>query len=83
MGKSCGFMHIGWSKAGFLGDELSSEKFSNSTLLANALANLRAGDIAMAHLGIWSRKDPWALGVLEPLIIGLKEKGYCFATIEK
>ena len=83
MGKSCGFAHIGWSKAGFLGDELSSEKFSNSTLLANALANLRAGDIAMAHLGIWSRKDPWALGVLEPLIIGLKEKGYCFATIEK
>jgi hypothetical protein len=26
----------------------------------------------VAHLGIWSRKDPWAPAVLEPLITGLK-----------
>jgi peptidoglycan-N-acetylmuramic acid deacetylase len=33
----------------------------------------------MAHLGIWSRKDPWAPAVLEPLITGLKARGFCFA----
>jgi len=36
----------------------------------------------MAHLGIWSRKDPWALGVLDPLIVGLKAQGFCFGTID-
>jgi hypothetical protein len=37
----------------------------------------------MAHLGIWSRKDPWAPGVLEPLISGLEQKGFCFATLRE
>jgi peptidoglycan/xylan/chitin deacetylase (PgdA/CDA1 family) len=37
----------------------------------------------MAHLGIWSRKDPWAPSVLEPLIMGLKDKGFCFATLRE
>jgi peptidoglycan/xylan/chitin deacetylase (PgdA/CDA1 family) len=37
----------------------------------------------MAHLGIWSRKDPWAPAVLEPLIVGLKERGFCFATLRE
>jgi peptidoglycan/xylan/chitin deacetylase (PgdA/CDA1 family) len=35
----------------------------------------------VAHLGIWSRKDAWAPAVLEPLIQGLKQKGFCFATL--
>lgn len=81
MGHVCGYQHVGWSAAGFLGDELPSEKYSNKHLLDQALKNLRPGDIAMAHLGIWSRKDPWAPDVLEPLIIGLKMKGFCFDTI--
>ena len=34
----------------------------------------------MAHLGIWSRKDPWA-PMLDPLIAGLKRRGLCFATL--
>jgi hypothetical protein len=37
----------------------------------------------MAHLGIWSRQDAWAPAVLEPLIVGLKEKGFCFETINQ
>jgi peptidoglycan/xylan/chitin deacetylase (PgdA/CDA1 family) len=37
----------------------------------------------MAHLGIWSRKDPWAPAVLEQLIINLKGRGFCFATLPK
>jgi peptidoglycan/xylan/chitin deacetylase (PgdA/CDA1 family) len=81
--KACGFEHVGWASAGFLGDELSSEKFSNDALLKKALRDIRTGDILMAHLGIWSRKDPWAPTVLEPLIMGLKDRGFCFATLRE
>ena len=81
--KACGYAHVGWSTAGFLGDELPSDKFSNDALLRKALRDIKPGDILMAHLGIWSRKDPWAPAVLEPLIVGLKAKGYCFQTLRK
>lgn len=81
--KACGFAHVGWAPAGFLGDELPSERYSNNALLANALRNIRSGDILMAHLGIWSRQDPWAPAVLEPLIVGLKERGFCFSTLRE
>ena len=79
--KSCGYAHVGWANAGFLGDDLPSEKFSNEVLLKKALRDIRSGDILMAHLGIWSRKDPWAPANLEPLIVGLKERGFCFETL--
>jgi peptidoglycan/xylan/chitin deacetylase (PgdA/CDA1 family) len=79
----CGYKHVGWSPAGFLGDELPSERVSNAALLAKALREIRPGDILVAHLGIWSRKDPWAPAVLEPLITGLKAKGFCFATLRE
>jgi peptidoglycan-N-acetylmuramic acid deacetylase len=81
--KSCGFAHVGWSPAGFLGDELSSQSHPNAALLNKALRDVKGGDILLAHLGIWSRKDPWAPAVLEPLIVGLKKKGLCFATIDQ
>jgi peptidoglycan-N-acetylmuramic acid deacetylase len=81
--KSCGFKHVGWAAAGFLGDELPSEKFSNASLLAKALRDVRSGDILMAHLGIWSRRDPWAPAVLEPLVKGLKARGFCFQTLSQ
>lgn len=79
--RGCGFEHVGWADAGFLGDELPSERYSNAHLLAQALKNIRSGDILLAHLGIWSRRDPWAPAVLEPLIQGLKAKGFCFSTL--
>lgn len=81
--RACGWRHVGWSPAGFLGDELASERYSNRMLLDRALRDIRRGDILLAHLGIWSRKDPWAPAVLEPLIVGLKEKGFCFATLRE
>ncbi|MEA9983034.1 polysaccharide deacetylase family protein [Herbaspirillum sp. RTI4] len=80
-GTSCGYAHAGWSPAGFSGDELPSEKWPNAVLLKRMLRDLKDGDIVMAHLGIWSRRDPWAPAVLEPLISGLERKGYCFATL--
>ena len=79
--QSCGYAHVGWSAAGFLGDELPSEKFSNDMLLKKALKDIKAGDILMGHLGIWSRKDPYMPANLEPLIVGLKERGFCFETL--
>lgn len=82
MGNACGFKHIGWAPTGFLGDELSSAQYPNEQLLKKSLGEIKDGDITMAHLGIWSRKDPWALGVLDPLIVGLKAQGFCFATID-
>jgi peptidoglycan/xylan/chitin deacetylase (PgdA/CDA1 family) len=81
--KTCGYDHVGWAPAGFLGDELSSERYPNELLLKKALRDIQAGDILVAHLGIWSRKDPWAPAVLEPLIVGLKARGLCFATLRE
>ncbi len=81
--RACGYRHVGWAPAGFLGDELPSESFSNQYLLQKALRDIRSGDILLAHLGIWSRKDPWAPAALEPLIKGLKAKGFCFATLRE
>lgn len=82
-GKACGYSHFGWAPAGFSGDETSSQAFPNSVLLKRALANLKDGDIFLAHLGIWSRKDPWAPADLEPLLTGLEQKGMCFATLRE
>jgi peptidoglycan/xylan/chitin deacetylase (PgdA/CDA1 family) len=80
--QACGYRHVHWASAGFLGDELPSETHPNAQLLRQALAGIRAGDILIAHLGIWSRRDPWA-PMLDPLITGLKARGLCFATLRE
>ncbi|SDY19856.1 Peptidoglycan/xylan/chitin deacetylase, PgdA/CDA1 family [Collimonas sp. OK242] len=82
-GEACGYQHVAWAEAGFSGDELPSDKWPNQMLLERMLKNLKDGDIVMAHLGIWSRQDPWAPAVLEPLISGLEKKGFCFATLRE
>ena len=81
--RSCGYAHVGWSPAGFLGDELPSNKYPNDVLLKKALKNIQSGDVLVAHLGIWSRQDPWAPAVLEPLITGLQSQGFCFRTLRE
>jgi len=78
--RACGYAHVYWAPAGFLGDELPSDRYPNSKLLEQALGGIRGGDILMAHLGIWSRQDPYA-PTLDPLIAGLKARGLCFATL--
>ncbi|MDO8050158.1 polysaccharide deacetylase family protein [Janthinobacterium sp. SUN211] len=82
-GSACGYQHAGWAPAGYSGDELPSDKYPNATLLKKALANLRSGDIFIAHMGIWSRKEPWAPANLDALISGLQDKGFCFATLRE
>lgn len=81
--KACGYEHVGWSPAGFLGDELPSDKYPNDKLLQKALKEIRSGDVLLAHLGIWSRSDPWAPAVLQPLVAGLKARGFCFRTLRE
>jgi len=83
MGDMCGYQHIGWTAAGFLGDELNSDRHPNHVLLDKASRDIKDGDITMAHLGIWSRKDPWAPAVLESLIVNLKNRGFCFGLLPK
>jgi peptidoglycan/xylan/chitin deacetylase (PgdA/CDA1 family) len=78
--EGCGYKHVAWSAAGFSGDELPSEKFPSDALIAKQLRDIRDGDILLWHLGIWSRQDP-LYPKLDTLIAGLKEKGFCFATI--
>lgn len=79
-GQSCGYRHFGWSDAGFLGDELPSDRYPNALLLERAVTSLKAGDVVLAHLGIWSRKEPLA-PILDPLLTALERRGHCFATL--
>ena len=46
--KACGFEHVGWAPAGFLGDELPSDKYPNAKLLDQALRTIKPGDILLA-----------------------------------
>ena len=78
--QACGYTHVGWSAAGFLGDELPSDRYPNAMLVDRAVARLRDGDVMMMHTGIRSRRDPFA-PMLDPLISALKARGFCFATL--
>ncbi len=79
---ACGYEHVRWSEAGVLGDELPSDRFPNRVLVERALARLRDGDVLTLHLGIESRKEPFA-PALEPLLAGLEARGFCFATLPR
>lgn len=81
LAKNCGYNHVHWAKAGFLGDELPSDAYPNDMLLKKALRDIRDGDVMVMHLGIRSRKEPFA-PMLDPLIAGLKARGLCFATMK-
>jgi peptidoglycan/xylan/chitin deacetylase (PgdA/CDA1 family) len=76
----CGFRHVGWSEAGFLGDELPSDKYPNRVLVERTVAGVRDGDVLLMHLGIWSRKEPYA-PMLDELLTRLRGRGFCFATV--
>ena len=83
LARQCGYpRHLKWGAAGFLGDELPSETYPNALLLKNALRDIRDGDILVMHLGIRSRTDGWAPAVFDPLLTGLKARGFCFETLK-
>ena len=66
-----------------LGDDVVNRKVTNKQLLQRALRDVRPGDVLLAHLGTWPRKDAWAPANLAPLIEGLKARGMCFATLRE
>jgi peptidoglycan/xylan/chitin deacetylase (PgdA/CDA1 family) len=78
--EGCGFRHVGWSQAGFLGDELPSDRYPNNVLLDRALRSIRDGDILMLHWGIRSRAEKFGL-VVPQLLDGLLARGFAFATL--
>ncbi len=78
--EACGYKHVAWSNAGFSGDELPSDKFPADRLITAQLRDIKDGDILLWHLGIRSRKEP-LYPKLDTLISGLKQRGFCFATI--
>lgn len=78
--EACGFRHVGWTAHGFLGDELPSDRYPNRALLAQSLRTIRDGEVLVMHWGIRSRQEKYA-DVFEDLIVGLKARGFCFATL--
>ena len=80
LAEGCGLRHQGWTKNGFLGDELNSETHSNAALRDQALRNIRDGEVLVMHWGVRSRKDPYA-NVFEEVVAGLQARGFCFAPL--
>jgi len=78
--RQAGLRHVGWSDAGFLGDELPADRYPNAALLSRALARLRDGDVMLMHWGIRSRRTPFA-DILDPLLAGLLDRGFRFAPV--
>lgn len=80
LAEACGLRHQGWTRNGFLGDELNSDTHPNTSLRDQALRNLRDGEVLVMHWGVRSRKDPYA-HVFEEVVSGLQARGFCFATL--
>jgi hypothetical protein len=80
LAEGCGLRHQGWTRNGFLGDELDSAQHPNAALLRRNLANIRAGEVLVMHWGVRSRREPFA-EILEPLVTGLLARGFCFETL--
>lgn len=80
LAEACGLRHQGWTKNGFLGDELNSDTHPNAALRDQALRHIRDGEVLVLHWGVRSRKEPYA-NVLEDVLAGLQSKGFCFAPL--
>jgi peptidoglycan/xylan/chitin deacetylase (PgdA/CDA1 family) len=80
LAEGCGLRHQGWTKNGFLGDELNSDTHPNAMLRDQALRNIRDGEVLVMHWGVRSRKVPYA-NILEDVLTGLQSKGFCFAPL--
>ncbi|MBU8537788.1 polysaccharide deacetylase family protein [Falsiroseomonas tokyonensis] len=80
MAAACGLRHQGWTRNGFLGDELDSSAHPNAALLRRNLANIGHGEVLVMHWGVRSRREPFA-GILEALVTGLLARGLCFAPL--
>jgi peptidoglycan/xylan/chitin deacetylase (PgdA/CDA1 family) len=77
----CGYpVHVHWTRNGYLGDDLPSERYSNQYLLEKVLKSIQTGEILLMHMGVHDRKQSLA-PVLPRLIRTLKKRNYCFYTL--
>jgi len=80
MAAACGLRHQGWTRNGFLGDELDSATHPNSALLRQNLGKIRAGEVLVMHWGVGSRREPFG-AIMDDLVAGLLARGFCFETL--
>jgi len=77
MAEACGFRHQGWTRHGFLGDELPSDAHPNTALLRRNLRAIGPGEVLVMHWGVRSRREPFA-SILDALLAGLLARGFRF-----
>ena len=80
MAAACGLRHQGWTRNGFLGDELDSAAHPNAALLRRNLANIQPGEVLVMHWGVRSRREPFG-AIMEDLVTGLLARGLCFEPL--
>jgi len=79
----CGYpVHVGWSRYGYLRDDVPGERLSAQSIFREAGDKVSAGDIVLMHLGTWARKDDRVVNILEALIQKWKSRGFCFNVID-
>lgn len=71
---ACGYAHVGFAKTAVLGQH------SN---VGAIVADMHVGDMVLLDLNATPPSEPWAVAKLEPLLLGLKERGMCFATLRE
>jgi len=80
LASGCGLRHQGWTRNGFLGDELDSAQHPNAALLRRNLAGIGPGEVLVMHWGVRSRREPFA-GILDEFVGGLLARGFCFEIL--
>lgn len=82
--KACGYRHVDWKPAPFLGHGMpSGSQTPNEAFLERALKDVQAGDVLLAGTSAWARQEAWAPAMLGPLLAGLKARGFCFRTLRE
>jgi peptidoglycan/xylan/chitin deacetylase (PgdA/CDA1 family) len=71
---ACGFAHVGIAAGAWL---------ANGVSLKSALSEIRNGGVLLVDLKASATTEPWAVSNLEPLIVGLKQRGMCFESLRK
>ncbi len=80
--KACGYVQVGGEPPGFLSGRPGTKDPSDAQI-AQAVAPVRAGDVVAVPLTGWSRQVSQVPLGLDKWIAGLKEQGFCFATLRE
>lgn len=81
--RACGWQHITATPIDFPGGAAPSAKGATRGQVAQTVTSVQPGNVLLTHLGIWSREVPQMPVGLDELIAGLKERGFCFRTLNE